>query len=328
MFTSAAEILKASPKALFPGDEAAITSGFRKMARVWHPDYSKDARAADVFEHLVKMRDRALKKDFGPSIILTREDGTKFRMEYLTSTQGDGVVVFVGVSSVAYLVDQANSDLVDRGLNRKWKFANDDMKKEMSRFLPSFRREIKLSNGRLVVYDRTPDQVLMSDLIAQEKKIVSPHASWMVTRMLNIACYLEYAQVSHMSIAPEFLLVSLEHHAVSLTGPAMYATDFAVRPKAAPHRTIEAIPSLKDATVKIDSRIDLALIRQTVLTLLGDPSGNRIRTDPDIRQETVRWVSSAPAKTAIADYTAWEASLGVRKFVKYPKTAQDFYAAQ
>lgn len=326
MFDNAASILAASPKALFTGDAALINSEFRKYARQWHPDHNKDEQAAEVMEHLIRSRDRALKKDFGPSIVLEREDGSKFRMEYLTMRVADGVTVFVGVSSVAYLVNDAINDLVARAVNRKWKFANSDMEKEMIRFLPVFVREIKLKSGRLLVYRRTPDQVLMSDLIAHEK-IVSPHASWMITRMLNIACYLEYAGVSHLSIAPEFLLVSLEHHGVSLTGPALYITPCGQRPKAAPRRTIEAIPRLKISDTMAEGRFDLQLIRQTALDLLGDPSGNRIRNDPAIRQETVQWVSSVPAKSAIADYTAWEKSLGERKFVAYPKSARDIYAA-
>lgn len=323
---SAQEILAMNDRQLFP-DIAGLDSAFRQMARVWHPDHNHASNAAQVFAHITQMRDKAKHRGVMPSVLFERANGSSFKMEYLRAMSADGCGIYIGGSSVAYLVDAKDADLADRAQVRKWSYANSGMKTEMERFLPNQARYEELIGGRLFVYRRTPDQVLMRDLMTSQGPIAPEHVCWMVTRMMNIACYLEYAGVSHLSLSPDFLLVSLEHHGVSLTGPTLYATTFDKRPLAATKRTIEAIPSLRDADSKADSRLDRQLIRQTALELLGDPSGNRIRSNPNIRPEVVRWLSGSPPLSAVADYESWEKSLGVRKFVKYPKTAQDIYAA-
>lgn len=322
-------ILKQSDRDLFPDrDEKKIAAAFRQYAKDWHPDRNKDARAPDVFAHINAMHVLALNRSAPPAKTFVRENGSQFRMEYQRMTTGEGCEIFVGQSSVAYLIGEANADLADRAAAHKWTFANDQMKTEMERFLPNLVREERLQGGRLFVYRRTPDQILMRDLLDLTPDRVDPvHVSWMITRMNNIACYLEYAGLSHLSIAPEFLLVSLKHHGVSLTGPVLYATKFATRPTAAPRRTLMVVPDLTRQDFMAGSVLDRRLIRQTGLELLRDPSGNRIRTDPSVRPDIAQWLSTAPAKTAIDDYAAWEASLGERKFVEYPTTAQELYAA-
>jgi hypothetical protein len=322
-------ILTKNERALFPDrDEKKISATFRAFAKAWHPDHNSDPKASSVFAHITEMHRRALKRGEAPHVVFTRESGSSFRMEYQRQTTGEGVEIYVGQSSIAYLVGEANSDLADRASAHKWKFASADMEKEMTRFLPGLVREERLQGGRLFVYRRTPDQILMRDLMDLTSDRIDPvHVSWMVTRMNNIACYLEYAEISHLSIAPEFLLVSLQHHGVSLTGPALYATKLDSRPKAAPRRTMTVVPDLTRPDFLCGSTIDRRLIRQTALELLGDPSGNRIRTDASVRPDIAQWLSMAPSKTAIEDYASWEASLGERKFVVYPKSAQELYAA-
>jgi hypothetical protein len=326
---SPADILAANDRTLFPDrDEGKVKAAFRNFAKLWHPDRNRSDEATKVFAHIEEMHRRALKRGEAPHVVFVRENGSQFRMEYQRMTTGEGCEIFVGQSSVAYLVGTANTDLADRASAHKFKFASKDMGSEMERFLPRLVREERLQGGRLFVYRRTPDQILMRDLIDLSSERIDPlHVSWMVTRMNNLACYLEYAQLAHLSIAPEFLLVSLEHHGVSLTGPALYATKFDNRPKAAPRRTLTVVPDLTRQDVVADSTMDRRLIRQTGLELLRDPSGNRIRTDQSVRPDVAQWLSTAPAKSAVDDYSAWEASLGVRKFIKYPKTAQEIYAA-
>jgi hypothetical protein len=326
---TAAEILSQTDRSLFPDRDAkAIATAFRAFAKVWHPDHCKADNASAVFAHISEMHRRALKRGEVPNVTFTREDGSSFRMEYQRKTTGEGCEIFVGATSVAYLVGAANADLADRASAHRWKFANDEMKKEMGRFLPVQTREERLQGGRLFVYRRTPDQILMRDLIDLTPGRIDPlHVSWMVTRMSNLACYLEYAGIAHLSIAPEFLLVSLKHHGVSLTGPTLYASAFNARPKAAPRRTLTVLPDLTRKDAVAVSEMDRRLIRQTGLELLADPSGNRIKSDPEVRKDVAQWLSMAPASTAIADYEAWEASLGERKFIIYPKTASELYAA-
>lgn len=324
---TAADILAKGHRELFPGVEKAIKAEFARLAKQWHPDRNPDPQAKVVIAHLTEMKAAALGRTKPFTEQFERENGTKFRMEYRRTMRGNACQVYVGPSSVAYLVSAAHEHLADKASARKWTYADKKMEDEFSRFLPRLRREERLVGGRLFIFSRTPDQILMRDLMAMEGKIPGPHVAWMISRMMNLAVYLEWAGISHLSISPEFLLVSLEHHSVSLTGPSLYTTSLGKRPKFAPASTINLLPAMKRPDYEVDSVADRQLIRQVGRELLGDPSGNRIKLDPTVRPEIAQWLSSTPPASAHDDYAAWEACLGERRFVVYPKTAQELYAA-
>lgn len=322
---NAADILGMNHRELFSGDAKAIKKEFRRLSKLWHPDRCSDAQASAVFAHLTEMHKLAETGAQPLSQLFHRKGGKAFRMEYRRQTTGNACTIFVGSSSVAYLVAEANDRLSDRAAALKWDFASDAMKTEMERFLPHLRREERLEGGRLFVFSRTSDQILMSDLIEIEGKIDPRHAMWMITRMMNIACYLQWAKLAHLAIAPEFLLVSPEHHSVSLTGPALYATSHGRHPEFAPAKTVSLIPALRQPDFVANSIGDRQLIRQIGRELLGDPSGNRLKNDSSVPPDVTAWLSSAPPESAYDDYEAWEACLGARKFIVYPRTAQQLY---
>ncbi len=323
---TAAQILKTKPKRLFPGNAAAVKKAFRELASAWHPDHNKEKEAADVLAYLVKARDQALGLTLDQSIVLERRNGSKFRMDYIRATTTDGMTIYTGASSIAYFVPDSMSDLVRRSGQPKWKFANKDMEKEMTRFLPPYVRTEDLKNGQLMIYRRAPSQILMSDLMALHDGRIPPvHISWMVTRMNNIACYFEWAKQVLFGLLPEFLLVDLDSHGVALCGPPIFLTNFGDRPMAVPSRVLDAIPYLRDKGSVAVGSMDRILIRETACALLGDHGGVKLKADPEVRPDIAAWVISPPEKSAVSDYEKWESALGPRKFIKFGTNAQDYY---
>ncbi len=320
------DVLTASDRDLFPSaDEKAIKTMFRRLAAEWHPDHNSSPEASNVFAHLTAMKERALNRGQFPSVMFTRENGKSFRMEYLRTSMGQGYRVYVGVSSVAYHI-AGNDDLARAAAQYRWKFANKDMEKEMNRFIaPMSRQEILSDGSRLMVYRRNPDQILMRDLIDLEGKIEPVHVTWMISRMINLVCYLEWAKLSHCALSPENLLVSLSEHSIAFSGPMLYSTPFGKRPSAVPSRTIKVANWLSNKTSVADSRIDLALVRETALDLLGDKGGARLLSNPAMKKEIINFILAPSAKTAIDDYKNWEIARGDRRFAVYDKTAQVIY---
>ncbi len=318
------EILTKNFSQLFPGDKTAINAEFRRLSKIWHPDLCSDPKANDVFEHLTKMRDKALVG--GMFEIFERANGSSFKMVYLRKHVGQGITVYVGNTRIAYLVTDAT--LLGRAKKYRPKYASPKMKDEMERFMPVFAREEILTTGSLMIYERKPSQILMRDLIDAEKTIKPVDATWMISRMCNLACYLEWAKHSHCAISPEFLLVDLDDHGVYFTGPNLYWTGFDSRPRPwpLPLRTVEAAPWLRNKNETADQRIDLQLVRETAYELLGDRGGARLLSRPDMRKELAQWLLSPAPKNAVLDYAAMEKTRGERKFARYGKTAQEIYA--
>ncbi len=320
------DILTKNDRDLFPGDEAAIKAEFRRLAFQFHPDRNHDPLASDVFAHIELMKKQALNRGARPSEVFVREDGTSFRMEYLRRSIGQGCTVFTGMTRIAYFIPKENDDLGRDAVMHSWKYADKKMETEMSRFIAPMVRQERLKNGRLVIFARNKDQILMRDLMDLEGLPIEPvHVTWMISRMINLCCYLEWSKISHGAISPEFLLVSLDMHSVSLCGPVLYKSEFGKRPTALPNRTMKVANWFTNKNAESDSKVDLALIRQTALELLGETGGARLRSNPKMRKEITNWLLSPSAKTALDDYKNWETARGDRRFAEYGKTAQVIY---
>jgi len=321
--TSAAEILKKTDRELFPKVED-IHATFRKLAAIWHPDRNRDPLAGQAFAHISEQKVKAEGRGTRPTVDFPRANGMFLRMEYLRQTDANGVKVYSGQTRIAYFVPDALKRQAHSATVHKWRYLNDSMKKEMERFLPERVRLETSNDGNLFIFPRNADQILMSDLIALDK-VPPDHVTWMISRLVNICCYLEWAGVSHCGISPENLLVSLDQHTIALAGPPLFLTKFGERPNSVPQRTLNANQWLKEKSTKAGPRIDLALVRETAFDLLGERSAGRLRGNPDIKPSIINWILTPPGKTAVADYQSWEIARGDRRFAHYGKSVRDIY---
>jgi len=324
---------------LFPGDEKAVAREFRRLVKAWHPDRCPDPKAADVVAHLNKLRVAALRKIGAikvPSQMreFRANDGKLFRFRYNSIHRIDIGEVIVGDNSVAYVFDREFADIAAAEQMRigGLRFQDEGMRKEMARFLPSPKRAVVQQDATVLVYEKTPDQFLLVDLIRHAGGRIDPrHVAWIVSRMENIASYLCWAGISHGAIDATNLLVSPKYHTVSLVGGWGFATEIGQRPKALPWRTLSALPRLAVEGTPSDHAVDLELLRMTARECLGDAAGGRIVADGSIPQALSAWLVIPPTGTAFEDFPAWEAALarafGPRRFIPWDVQPAEVYAA-
>lgn len=326
----AAQILCALPGELFPGGEKAIRERFKSLAKVWHPDVNKTPEATKVFEHLKRARDYLLS---GASKYVDLHVGGKTtRYSYLSEHRMNQVKVLVGVSTVSYLLTGDMEKWGKRVAQRKWQFRDDKQRKEMMRFLPEHTHLIEAREGLLVTYRRQPGDVLLSDLLEYHERTgtrIPPLAvMWMVSGLLNIACFMEITGVAHCAFREEFVVVNPDEHEVRLEGPPLFACRLTERPKYALAETLRDWPVLRTKDWKVcDSRLDLTLIRSLVMRLLGHRTMRTLREDKEIPVGLIQWVQSPPPKTAVDDYVKWEDLRGKRAFHIYGLSARDVYVS-
>ncbi len=312
----------AEARSLFPGDAAAMSARFRELAKVWHPDRNRGVDPA-VFARIVELHAIARDATGGDALVrtLAAVDGRTYRFAQRRSHATDFGEVLIGVTHIVHVVPPALRDLAERAASRLPRFADDGMRMEMERFLPRRRMQLDTVDGGMAfVETKSADQVLLRDLMA-----LAPfdprHAAWIATRLVNIACWLEWAGFAHGAIGPDTLLVDAVTHGVALTGPFLSARGFGHAFRALPQRTIDACPGYGSDGAAADARLDPCLVRLTVRECLGDASGVRLRADSSFPKPFADWLTLPPAKGARADFPAWEmardASFGERRFVKW-----------
>lgn len=328
----AAEILQRLPAELFPGSPAAVQSKFKDLAKQWHPDVNKSPEATKVFEHLKRSRDYLLSGAAKHVDLHDLESGKTQRYSYLSEHSLSECKVLVGATTVSYLLTGQLRGWGKRVVKRRWEFHDDKQRDEMMRFLPEHHRVMDCREGLLVSYRRQPGDVLLSDLVdyhaARGQRVPPLAVMWMVSGLLNIACYMEISGTAHCAFREEFVVVNPDQHEVRLEGPPLFACRLGERPKFALAETLRDFPVLRTRgyTAK-DSRLDLTLIRSLVLRLLGHKSPHTLRTDGEVPKGLTDWVLSPPPRTAVDDYVAWENARGKRAFHIYGLSARDVYVS-
>lgn len=318
---TAAGILALRPvqaRVLFPGSDTEVASRFKALAKAWHPDTNPGVDPA-VFAHVVELHSALRKSAVSSERIFRTLDGRSFRFAYLVRHVTDFGEVLVGRTRIAHVVPAHLRDLAERADAFRPVFADDAMRTEMERFLPHRSMTLETADGTVFVEEKTPDQILMRDLMALVP-FDPRHAAWIATRLVNLACWLQWSKIAHGALGPDTLLVSPEFHSVSITGPFLSARSLGSVPFALPERTLSVSPRYSVEGTPADERLDPELVRATVRECLGDPAGTRLAADTEFPKPFANWLLM-PAKDARSDFLAWEqardASFGARRFIHW-----------
>lgn len=338
-----------SPESLYSNSLREAKLEYRSLVRRWHPDFSKDPMAADVLAHIVFLYHRAREKIlegnwFEPIEKIEQEEPglKKFRLhdksirtfENLTTHLFELGTMYIGTSSVIFEVHDEFEDLYRRARRqiKSLPFKNQDMAAEMSKNLPQITDEFRTEDALAMVLHKTPDQLLMADVCKHLGGVVTPieHLGWILNVLYNIACYLEWADITHNAIAPETMFISPLRHSGMLLGGWWYSTEVGAQLHAVPERSLQFIPPDILMNRRADTRSDLELIKSIGRELLGDPLGAQLQFDTTLPNSLVQALLLPSYGSATDDYLSWKydvlpCSFGPPKFMKLELESADLY---
>ena len=327
------------PERLFTGDEAVAHQEFRALASRWHPDRCPDAVVTGVFQHVNRLYDAATRKLRGgiwqtPGLLVLRAtDGATYKIRYRKERAFELGRLFVGREIVAYVVENDHADLFDSALQiiGRLPCADPRMAAEIGRHLPEVVRHFDTAEGRVLVLRKSADQVLLRDLLDRcGGRMDARHVAWIISSLLNLACYLDYARLAHNAISADTAFVSPPQHSAALLGGWWYAVRQGERMRAAPAATVQHAPfEVMDRRCG-DIRTDLELIRALGRELLGDVTGSRLEREKAAPRPMLDWLRLLAGDSALRDYGIWmdrvlKDSFGKRRFVKLDVSAEDLY---
>jgi hypothetical protein len=331
----------AKPERLFKGDADTVKKAYRKLAMLWHPDHSSKINPIEVFQHVKALYEKAEKlmeagqwEDGGP-LLLTDTSGRKYEIKYHRRHEFELGLMYVSDTAVTFLVDRANADLVKRAEDaiKGFTYANDRMRDEISKLLPAypFVGAFQTDTSYAIVMRKTADVLLLRDVLDHfGGRMDSRHVAWVVSRLLNLCCYLQYAGITHNGLSIDTCFISPPHHSVSILGGWWYSARAGDRMVAAPNSTIEWGPHDLMATKKANIRTDLEIVRAIGRQLLGDISGMRLGREKAAKEAMINWLRLPASDDAIKEYGIWrnqvlQDSFGARRFVELPLTSSDIY---
>ena len=330
------------PERFFAGPDAdAIKKVVRSLSMKWHTDRNDDPRAGDVFNRVQKLADAAADKiklgtwEIPGLLRFSSKDGAQFELKYASKLAIDVGTMYVGRNAVGFDISLDNLDLLENAERRigGLTYANDAMRAEYARYFPAITKKVETGTGAVLILSKTPDVLLLQDVLAHYNGKMPPrHAAWVISRLLNIACYLErQGQVAHNAIGPDTVFISPQHHSACLLGGWWFAAGLGEKLMAASQRMVLAAP--QDVLQKKvgDGRTDMEMIKALGRELLGDSTGVRLANDSAVPPALVDWLQLSTHQSAVATYREWQErvlidAFGARKFVEMNISHDTLYA--
>jgi len=326
------------PEDLFAGDLTKAKQQFRELSKRWHPDRNPGPLALAVFQHINALHDLTEQRvqqglwEGAGELVLWDKHGGQSTIGYLRALPTEVGRLYIGDDHLTYVVEAHHRSLwqnADR-MTRTFPYADDPMRSDLSRYMPTPARTWEAQDGRLVyAVPKARDLLLLRDVLGHFGGVMPPrHAAWIISRLCNLVCYLSYAQRVHHNLSLDTIYISPAKHSAALLGGWWYAATTGSPITQVPERTHTYLPWVVRTKKQALVLTDLELVRVVGRELLGDASGKGL-TDQQAPGPVLAWLKGVAFGTPIEQYRTWDTVLtqafGPRRFVKMDLTADMLY---
>jgi hypothetical protein len=310
------------PEQLFPGDDDAAQTLYRELAKKWHPDVK--GGSVEVFARITELYRRRSEKlsagTWSGSRTLILGTNTLNVLRGYTFPFGHASICD---SSLWFVYNSDHTKWYEAALAvpPKFRYANDKMRSQFERSLPRVTRHGYLDDGRRFFgVEKTTEVVRLRDAVEYLGGFDVKHTLWVISSLMNLACYLSYTGLAHQNISMDTVFISPEHHSVALLGGWEYSALRGASITVVPSHTFAVMPFTAKITKKASSLTDLELIR-----LLGRTLGKYDKPAKPVMD----FLTAVGNGSAIVQYRLWiktlEAAYGPRRFTQLKLSAEDVY---
>ncbi|MEM7405649.1 MAG: hypothetical protein AAF458_10180 [Pseudomonadota bacterium] len=311
----------------------------------WHPDRNLDADAQTVFvsierlfsEASVKLSDGYARGHPGrlPALELRGAHGQHYRFRHRFEFSTGDARGYCGEHRIAYVYPAGAGAIVGAFEHRvaNLPFADAPMRAAMAAVLPGGCRRFAAPEGEVVVLAKPRDFVPLPVVVhMMQRPWRAQDVAWIVSSLLNLCCYLDYAGLGHQAVLPGNCLISPSGHGVLLAGGWGYASPVGDPLTALPSASAALAPPSYLLKREVSGHLDRYLLRALALDLLVEAGSTGIDgpTGRHVPAPMYEFLQLPPATTAAADYTRWQQALwqsfGERRFTPFALSVDDVYA--
>ena len=141
------------------------------------------------------------------------------------------------------------------------------------------------------------------------------HAAWIISRMENLCCVLEFSSLVHPQINPDTLYINPYTHQASLYGNWW---------NAGKHNSQQP-----GSYKQLQLRDNLIGLRETAASVLGCTERQQVKPSSDIPRALADFITASPCQTAYDDFAFWDDMLikayGERKFIRMDVDDETIY---
>jgi hypothetical protein len=214
------------------------------------------------------------------------------------------------------------------------KYKDDKMRAEFSRYFPySILASgiLKATDGRQILTLAKTEDVYPMRLVLEHfgGKLPDRHVAWVMSRLLNISCYMNYSGVVHNGITVDNCFMSPSLHSVLLLGGWWYATELGKPMIGIPAEVFEVMSVAAKARRISSNMTDLESIKQIGRVLLGQNNCRLLAASDLAPKPFTDFLISGSKESSIEEFKKWskalDAAYGKRQFVPLDVTKEQIY---
>jgi hypothetical protein len=331
---TAEQVLALTEGAMAQQERGVQKALIRRWLRYWHPDVNAHPRAADVFAHVVGLRDALI----GATGATRRSSAARggvlactvegVRVGYAWTRQESCLVGrrYVGKRSVAWVYEERDWRDAAAACLRSLPYADDKMRMQGEKMFPTQVRVGETQEGAPMLVVVRRGAVILEDWLSQHGGMPPAHLAWLGSGLLNMAAWASWAGWSLPGLGVDTVAIDPRAHVVSMLGGWEMAHPLALRPKVLPGLVLDLFPALAAPGVKSHEGVMGECVRQCLRRAAGAGVGQDLEA-LGVPPAMARWIEAPPAVSGRADYQAWygalEKDFGKRKFVRWDKKIDD-----
>ena len=316
---------------IFVNNENQTKKIYREFAKKYHPDVYKEQDMTVLFSKLNDLYEKALEKiskgiwEEKDVLLLECANGKKYKLKYLCESDFELGKCYVSRNHLIYIIQESKKKFFDNALKviTDLRFADSEMEKEFKRYLPNIENHYQLKDGSYcLVISKTDDIFPLSNLLEYYKnkgELLDPkHCAWVISRLNNLVCFLEFNDLVHNGLSIDNLFVSPKFHTICLYGGWWYSVPKGEKMIGTQKVIFDLMPVKEKADKIATFKTDIECVRAIGRSL-----------NKNVPKPMLDWLEKGSSDNAFKEFESWNKvltdSFGERKFVVLDISEKDIY---
>ena len=316
---------------LFEPSIERIKEKYLELAKVYHPDVWMDTRATELFEHITELKEEAIRQleqgvwEKDHEVFLEMERGGWTSLKYKDTQDTEIGKMFWGADKIMYVIDEDKKKFYDNAVYQlsHLSYRDDSMREEFSPLFPEILKAGIAKNGSgILVIRKGQNEYPLAEIQNRLGGIMEArHVAWIISRMCNICCYLQYRGIAHNGLTIDNLFVDPIDHKIKLYGGWWYAVEQYDSMLGTTAEVYEIMSDRAKGLKQGECITDQEMLHEIAKSLLGNKSmvfkSSEKKSIPDAM---AGWIRNGSCGDAIEEFVSWnkvlDESFGPRKFIK------------
>jgi len=278
------EIKKATKYSdLFSDDKEVAKHQFRDYCKLYHPDVDNSEQAKKLFDIIQKFyTTNSIKSVHYQTVKETitfknKKTGKGFEISNPVILNNGICSIYHTLTKIVFEYHMSYKKFFDNFLkiNSSFKYANADMEEQFKRLFPRIVKSFETDRGTLcILMDKTNEVLNLGRIVRaytnNKEKFPEKQAAWILNRLYNIACYVNYNGLVFNGFTLDNLWVSPEMHTVLPLSGWEYTTKQGQDMIGVPKDVYKLLPIKVKDSKQSDIITDLESIKQIGRILYKD----------------------------------------------------------